>query len=111
MNCFFAYIFQYNNENDYYPIQCHFKFVFNDNQYSTYVKSNLFDKKTMISRQNFLNKVIDDFKDKGYNFNHIAEMKIITIANKMDMSCDFYIKHNMLAFEWKLNAMVNKNKN
>ena len=23
----------------------------------------------------------------------------------------FYIKHNMAAFEWKLNAMVNKDKN
>ena len=29
----------------------------------------------------------------------------------MDMSYDFYIKHNMHAVEWKLNAMINKNKN
>ena len=28
----------------------------------------------------------------------------------MDMSCDFYIRHNMHAVEWKLNAMVNKSK-
>ena len=27
------------------------------------------------------------------------------------MSSDFYIKHNMHAIEWKLNAMVNKNRN
>ena len=26
------------------------------------------------------------------------------------MSYDFYIKHNMHTVEWKLNAMVNKNK-
>ena len=26
------------------------------------------------------------------------------------MSYDFYIKHNMHAVEWKLNAMINKNK-
>ena len=26
------------------------------------------------------------------------------------MSYDFYIKHDMHAVEWKLNAMVNKNK-
>ena len=26
------------------------------------------------------------------------------------MSNDFYIKHNMHGVEWKLNAMVNKNK-
>ena len=55
-------------------------------------------------------KVFGDFKDKGYNFSHIAEMQIVTIANKMDMSYDFYIKHNMHATEWKLNAMINKNK-
>ena len=37
-------------------------------------------------------------------------MNVITIANKMDMSYDFYIKHNMHAVDWKLNAMINKNK-
>ena len=26
------------------------------------------------------------------------------------MSYDFYLKHNMSALEWKLNAMINKNK-
>ena len=38
-------------------------------------------------------------------------MNNITIANKMDMSYDFYIKHNMHDVEWKLNAMVNRKKN
>ena len=51
-----------------------------------------------------LENVIGDFKDKGYNFNHIAETNIKTIANKMDMSYNFYFKHNMQAVEWKLNA-------
>ena len=37
-------------------------------------------------------------------------MNIITIANKKHMSYDFYIKHIMHAIEWKLNAMINKNK-
>ena len=37
-------------------------------------------------------------------------MNIITISNKMDMSYDFYIKHNIHMIEWKLNAMINKNK-
>ena len=37
-------------------------------------------------------------------------MNNITIAKKMDMSYDFYIKHKMHAFEWKINAMTNKNK-
>ena len=48
---------------------------------------------------------------KRYNFDQNAEMNIITIANKMDRSYDFYIKHSMCALEWKLNAMINKNKN
>ena len=72
--------------------------------------SDVSDNKTMISRKKFLAKVIDDFKNKGYTFNLIAEMHIITKANKMDMSYDFYIKHIMCALEWKLNAMFNKNK-
>ena len=37
-------------------------------------------------------------------------MHIITKANKMDMSYDFLMKHNMCALEWKLHAMNNKNK-
>ena len=64
----------------------------------------------MCSWQNFLVKVIDDFENKGLNFNQIAEMNIITIPKKMDMSNDFFIRHTMPAVEWKLNAMNNKNK-
>ena len=64
----------------------------------------------MISWRNFLEEVIDDFKIKGYIFNLIEEMNIITMASKLDMTNDFYIKHNMHAVEWKLNAMINENK-
>ena len=104
----YTYNIQLNKEYDHYLIKCLFKLVFNDNQYSRYVKSNLFDNKTMVSWKNFFEKAIDDIKNKGYNFNHIEEMSIITIAIKMDISYDFYIKHNMCALEWKLNAMINK---
>ena len=38
-------------------------------------------------------------------------MHIITIANETDMSYKLYIKRNMCALEWKLNAIINKNKN
>ena len=107
---FYLYIIEHNRKFESYIIKCEFKLVFNDYQYSPYVTSNVSDNKTMISWKHFLVKVIDDFKDKGYNFSHIAEMHIITIANKRDMSYDFYIKHNMCASEWKLNAMVNENK-
>ena len=57
-----------------------------------------------------MDEVINGLKNKGYPFNHIAELHIITIANKMDMSYDFYIKQNMRAVEWNLGAMNNKNK-
>ena len=91
-------------------MRCEFKIVFNDYQYCPYVVSKLSDNKTMIPWRNFLEKVIDDFKNEGYTFNHRAEMHIKTIAHKLDMSYDFYIEHNMHAVEWKFNAMINKNK-
>ena len=36
-------------------------------------------------------------------------MNIITTANNLDMSYDFYIRHNTHAVEWKVKAMINKN--
>ena len=72
--------------------------------------SKLSDNKTMTPWKKFLEKVIDDFKDKRHTFNHIAEMHNKTIAHKMDMSYDFYSKHNMHAVQRKINAMTNKNK-
>ena len=48
---------------------------------------------------------------KGYKFNHIEELKFTKIANKLDMSYNFYNKHNMHAVDWALKAMINKNKN
>ena len=72
--------------------------------------STLSDNKTMTSWKKFLMKVIDDFKDKGYTFNHIAEMHNITIVHKTDMSYDFYNKHKMCAFEWLLNRKFNRDK-
>ena len=65
----------------------------------------------MNSWRMFLEKIIHDFEDKGYIFNRLAEMNIITIANKIDMSYDFYIKHNMHIIERKVVAMINKDKN
>ena len=72
--------------------------------------SNLSDNKTLSYWKNFLEKLIGDFKDKGYNFSHIAEMHIITKANKMDLLHDFYIKYDMCALEWKISALINEDK-
>ena len=49
---------------DQFLIKCHFKLVFNDNQSSTWSRSNLFDNKTMISWEKYLDNVIDDFKKR-----------------------------------------------
>ena len=38
----------------------------------------------MCSWYKYLGNVISDFKDKGYEVNHIAEMNIIKFANKLD---------------------------
>ena len=108
---FCLYIIEHNKNDDYYLIKCSFQLVFNDKQYCPYDTSELYSKKIMCSWYKFLENVISKFKDKGYNLNHIAEMNIITIANKLDMSYDFNIKQNMCALEWKLNAMITKNKN
>ena len=104
------YIVEHNKKFDYHLVKCEFKIVFKDYQYFPSVTSKLSDNKTLITWKNFLEKVIDDFKDKGYNFNQIAEMQIMTTANKLDMSYDFYIKHNMHAVERSLNALINKHK-
>ena len=68
------------------------------------------DNRTYISWSNYLREAINKLKEEGYHFNHIAEMDIMTIAHKRDMTYDFQSKHNMPAFEWKLNGMINKDK-
>ena len=66
---------------------------------------------TNISWSNYLREAIDSLKKEGYHFNQIAEMDIMTLAHKRDITYDFYLKHNMSAFEWKPNALINKDKN
>ena len=96
---FYLHIIEHNQKFDYFLIKCEFKEFFIDYEYSPCVTSEISDSKTMIPWKNSLKKVIDKFKDKGYNFNHIAEMHNITLANKMDMTYDFYIKQNICALE------------
>ena len=83
---FYLHIIEHNKKFDNYPIKYEFKLVFNDCQNYPCLTSKLSEIKTLISWKKFLEKVVNDFKDKGYIFNHIAERHIITIANKMDMS-------------------------
>ena len=91
----------HNKKFDYYLVKCEFKIVFNDYQSCSYMTSNLSDNKTLIPWKSWLEEIIDFVKNKGYTLNQLSEMHITLIANKMDMSNDFYIKHNMHAVEWK----------
>ena len=108
---FCLYTIEHNKKFDYYLVKCEFELIFNNYHYCPLVTSNLSDNKTMISWSIFLEKIFSDFKDKGYSLNHIAEMHIIAIANELEKTYDFDIKHSMCALEWKLNAMINKIKN
>ena len=101
----------HNKTFNHYLIKGEFKPVFNNNQDCKYIMTGMIDNRTFISWSNYLREAIDSLKTGGYVFNHIAEMDIITLAHKRDMTYDFYLKHNMSAFEWKLNAMINKDKN
>ena len=72
--------------------------------------SELYSNETTCFWYRFLENVINDLRGEGYNFNQIADTNTTTIVKKRGMSYDFYIKHNMCALEWELNAMINKDK-
>ena len=99
-----------NKKINHYLVKSEFELVFESNQDCKYIMLGMIDNRTIISWSNYLREAIDSLKKEGYVFNHIAEMDNITLAIKRDMTYDFYLKHNMPAFEWKLNAMINKDK-
>ena len=88
-----------------------FKLVFNDNQDCKNLLTDMNNNTKFISWSNYLREATDSLKAEGYDFNFFAEMDIITLAHKRDMTYDFCLKHKISAFEWKLNAMINKDKN
>ena len=71
----------------------------------------LTDIKTMVSGKIFVENAFNNFKNKGFDFSHISQKNIIIVCNKMDMRYDFYMKHIMPAVEWKINQLMNKDKN
>ena len=106
----YLYMIDHKKNFYHYLIKGEFKLVFIDNQDYKYITTGMIDNKTCISWSNYLTDVNIKLKGEGYDFNYIAEMDIITLAHKRDMTYNFYMKHNMSAFEWKLNAMINKDK-
>ena len=101
----FFYVKDYNKKYIHYFLKGQFKLVFND-QDCKYLLTDMINNTTNVSWSNYIREAID-----GCNFSHIAEMNIITLAHKRDMTYDFYLKNNMPAFEWKLNSKINKDKN
>ena len=101
----FLYVKGYNKKYIQYFLKGQFKLVFN-NQDCKYLMTDMIHNTTNVSWSNYIRETIE-----GCDFSHIAEMDIITLVHKRDMTYDFYLKHNMSAFEWKLNAMINKDKN
>ena len=95
----------YNKKLNHYFLKGEFKLVFND-QDCKYLMTDMIDNTTYLSWSNYIRDMIE-----GYDFSHIAETNIITLAHKRDMTYDHYLKHNMPAFEWKLNSIINKDKN
>ena len=106
----YLYMIDHKKKFYHYLLKGQCKLVFNNNQDCKYILTNMIDNTTNISWSNYLRDVIDKLKEEGYDFNYIAEMDVITVAHKRYMTCDFNLKHNMSAFEWKLNAMINKDK-
>ena len=106
----YLYMKDYNKKYTQYLLKGQFKIVFN-NQDCKYLMRDMINNTTNVSWSNYLRDVITNLKEEGYDFSHLAEMDIITLAHKRDMTYDFYLKYNMSAFERKLNAMINKDKN
>ena len=107
----YSYMIDHNKKVNHYLLKGQFKLVFNKNQDFKYIMTGMIDNRTFVSWSNYLRDAIHKLKEEEDHFNHIAEMDIITLAHKRDMTYDFYLKHNMPAIEWKLNAMINKDKN
>ena len=101
----------HNKRSNHCLLKEEIQLVFIDNQDCKYILTGMIDNRTFISFSNYFRDAIFILKEEGYHFNHIVEMDIITLAHKRGMTYDFYSKHNIPAFEWKLNAMINKDEN
>ena len=107
----YLYMKHHNKKFNHYLLKVEFKLVFNENQDCNFLMTDMVDNMTNISWSNYLRDAINNLKEEGYHFNHIAEMDIKTLAHKRDLTHDFYIIHKMSAFELKLKAMINKDIN
>ena len=91
----YLYMKDQNKKINQYLLKGQFKLVFNNNQDCKYLMTDMINNTTNISWSNYLREAIDSLKTEGYDFDYIAEMDIITLAHKRDMTYDFYLKHNI----------------
>ena len=98
-----THIYQNLKKND-------FKLVFSSYEDCPHLNCGYLNNHMIFPWPNVVEEVMDDYKYKGYTFDRIDELNIITIADKMDMSYDFYFKHNIHAVDLKLISMINKDK-
>ena len=75
-----------NKKINIYLLKGEFKSVFNDNQDCKYLITAMINNTRNISLSNYLRKAIDSLKTERHDFNQIAEMDIITLALKRDMT-------------------------
>ena len=108
---FYNHIKKYNAMYENYLIRCEFKICLIDKEDYGRLSSVLTGNRTLISWKIFIESAIDGFKTDGYVFSRISQMNIIIVCNKMDMTYDFYIKQRMPAIEWKINQIINKDRN
>ena len=104
---FYSHINEYDKKYDYYLVRSEFKLYYISTEDYGIASSILTDNKTMVSWKIFEEKTINNFKNKGFDFSHISQMNIIIVCDKMDMTYDFFMKHNMHAVQWKLNQIIN----
>ena len=107
----YFYLKDHNKKFNHYLLKGEFKLVFNNNQDCKHLITCMNNITTIVSWSDFLREAIDSLKEERYDFIYIAEMDIIPLAQKRDLTYDFYLKHNMTPFEWKREAMIDKDKN
>ena len=84
----YLYTKDHNEKFNHYLLKGQLKQVFNY-QVFKYAMTDMIDNKTSFSWSNYLKEIFDILKEKGYHFNHIAEMVIITLAHKRDLTYNF----------------------
>ena len=85
----YLYMIDHNKKFTQYLLKGQFILVFN-NQDCKYLMTDMINNTTNVSWSNYIRDAIDKLKEEGYDFNYIAEMDIITLAHKRDMTYDFY---------------------